>query len=328
MYKDFYGFREKPFNIVSDPGLLYLSEKHRMALHYLEYGVMNVIGFMLLTGEIGTGKTTIIKRFFRQIRDEIDVAVVFNTNASSEQLLELILDEFELDLPNGGKVAYLNTLNRYLLEKHSLDQRVLLIVDEAQSLTEEALEEIRMLNNLQTDKDFLLQILLVGQTSLAAKLNRPSLKQFGQRIGLSYHLRPLSLEETREYIAHRLNAAGSKQDQLFSREAVERIFFHARGIPRTINLLCDAALVYGYAGEQKHIDWRVIESVMKDKQEHSLVDSSQDDVDLSQGGEGAERIGRAGRLEHLEKRMKTCCRDGSAGSGRGPEKEDGHRQIT
>ena len=302
MYEEFYGFREKPFNLAPDPSFLYLSPKHRMALTYLDYALMDGIGFVLLTGEIGAGKTTIIRKLLTQLEPDLEVAVVFNTNVSSEQLLELILQEFELESPKRRKTTYLDILNEFLVSKYSQGQRVVLIVDEAQNLSHETLEEIRMISNLQSDKDTLLQIVLAGQPGLQTKLRHPSLAQLRQRIAVSYHLAPLSLAETGEYIAHRLQQAGGQNDTLFmpeavekvfhhsgsisrtinlqqaggqndtlfAPEAVEKVFHHSGGIPRTINIICDAALVYGYADELPTIDSQVIEHVLRDKQESGL----------------------------------------------------------
>jgi general secretion pathway protein A len=304
MYKEFYGFQEKPFNIVPDPAFLYLSDKHRMALSYLEYGLMDGVGFILLSGEIGTGKTTLIKQLLTQLKTDMEVAVIFNTNVSAEQLLELILNEFELKPEARGKASYLDTLNQFLINKHGAGQRVLLIIDEAQNLSQEALEEIRMLSNLQTQKDPLLQILTVGQPGFRTRLQHPSLAQLSQRIVVSYHLAALSLEETRGYIRHRLKVAGSKNDQLFTSEAVERIFHYSGGIPRNINVLCDAALVYGYADELTSLNAEVIEHVVKDKQELGLFAPTRVGEAVEGQGGAAQANGNVlQRLEGLEQRV-------------------------
>lgn len=304
MYTEFFGFEEKPFNMVPDPAFLYLSDKHRMALSYLEYGLMDGVGFILLTGEIGTGKTTLIKQLLTQLEADVEVAVIFNTNVSAEQLLELILTEFELKPEARGKASYLDTLNEFLISKHSGGQRVLLIVDEAQNLSQEALEEVRMLSNLQTDKDPLLQILTVGQPGFRTRLQQPSLAQLSQRIVVSYHLASLSLDETRGYISHRLKVAGGKHDQLFTPEAVERIFHYSGGVPRNINVLCDAALVYGYADELTSLDAQVIEHVVKDKQEVGLfVPARVGEAIQGQGGAAQANGNVLQRLEGLEQRV-------------------------
>lgn len=304
MYKEFYGFQEKPFHIVPDPGFLYLTAKHRTALTYLEYGLTNRIGFVVLTGEIGTGKTTLIKQLLKQISTDVEVAVVFNTNVSSKQLLELILYEFEIEVPAHGKAGCLDILNQFLIEKYALGKRTLLIVDEAHNLSMEALEEIRMLSNLQSYKDPLIQILLVGQPGLRTKLQHPLLAQLSQRIAVSYHLAPLSMKETKAYIAHRLRVAGCDNDKLFALQAVEQLFYHSGGIPRIINLLCDAALVYGYVDHLTTIDKSIIEHVVTDKQEFSLSAPSSigDQIELPNDGyQGNGRLLK--RLESLEKRV-------------------------
>ena len=304
MYTEFYGFREKPFNLTPDPGFLYMSSKHRMALTYLEYALMDGIGFVLLTGEIGAGKTTIIRKLLTQLRNNIEIAVIFNTNVSSEQLLEMILQEFDLEPSERGKAVHLDMLNQFLISKYSQDQRVVLIMDEAQNLSQEALEEIRMISNLQSDKDALLQLVLVGQPGLQAKLRHPSLAQLRQRIGVSYHLAPLSAEETREYVVHRLQKSGAQNNGLFLPEAMECIFHHSGGIPRAINILCDAALVYGYADELRTIDKQVIERVIHDRREIGCLPAFSDVEKIQYVAEVVKDDANVlGRLQSLEERV-------------------------
>jgi len=264
MYEKFYGFSEKPFHIVPNPQFLYLSAKHQHALTYLEYGIREGMGFILLTGEIGTGKTTLIRHMLNQIEAEIEVAVIFNTNVSANQLLSLILQEFELEADGTDKARNLDRIYQFLIQKYAKRSRVLLIIDEAQNLSDEVLEEVRMLSNLQADDTLLLQIMLVGQPELKAKLNRPGLAQLTQRIAVNYHLMPLNREETGVYIASRLEKVGGDPD-LFSQEAVDEIYRASNGTPRSINLLCDSALVYGFADELPKIDKDIVLQVLEDK---------------------------------------------------------------
>ncbi|MCP4670995.1 MAG: AAA family ATPase [Desulfobacula sp.] len=265
MYKQFYGFQEKPFNLVPNPAYLFLSSKHANALTFLEYGLTEKIGFVMLTGEIGIGKTTIVRYLLNQIESDMDVAVIFNTNVLSDDLINLILSEFEIEYnENISKAKALEILYEFLIEKYAKGRKVLLIIDEAQNLTKEVLEEIRMLSNLQTDEEMLLQIMIVGQPELRDKISDPKLEQFAQRIAVSYHLSAMTLDETGEYIAYRTKKAGGNQD-LFSLNSVKKIFEISNGIPRTINLLCDASLVYGYADEKEQIDSSVIDQVVQEK---------------------------------------------------------------
>ena len=264
MYEEFYNFVEKPFQIVPNPGYLYKSSKHQNALTYLEYGLSENVGFILLTGEIGSGKTTLIQYILNKIGEDTEVAVIFNTNVSAYQLLLMILNEFELPSQKFGKTTALDILNQYLIQKYAEKKRVLLIIDEAQNLSPAALEEVRMLSNLQTEDQVLLQIMLVGQPELISKLRKPQMLQFSQRIAVNFHLEGLNREEVGNYVSFRLDKAGGQRD-LFTAEAVDMIHELSRGIPRSINLLCQAALVYGFADGAETIDKNIIEQITEDK---------------------------------------------------------------
>ena len=263
MYEEFYGFSEKPFKIIPNPDYLYLSPKHKNALTVLRYGFEENVGFILLTGEIGSGKTTIINYILKRIESDLEVAVLFNTNINADELLSMILRGFELEPDETSKANSLETLFQFLIDQYAENKRCLLIIDEAQNLSKEALEEVRMLSNLQGDDQMLLQIMLVGQPELKIRLKDPGFSQFAQRIAVNYHLESLTHSETAEYIKHRLKKTGGDLT-IFSAEAIEAIFRSSGGIPRTINLLCDSALVYGFADEVQSIDVGIIENVIRE----------------------------------------------------------------
>lgn len=264
MYKKFYGFTEKPFHLVPNPRFLYLSKKHQNALAYLEYGLSEGSGFILLTGDIGAGKTTIVRHILNKIEGNIEVGVIFNTNVDSGELIDLVLHEFGLESIYDNKAKSLEAIFQYLIKKYSQGKRVLLVIDEAQNLSIQALEEIRMLSNLQTDDQMLLQIMLVGQPELKRRLHSTALTQFSQRVAVSYHLGALDRDEIREYIAFRLKKSEGAQD-IFEDDTFDLIYQASGGIPRIINLLCDTALVYGYAESLARINTEVISQVIEDK---------------------------------------------------------------
>jgi general secretion pathway protein A len=303
MYEAFYGFREKPFEIVPNPHYLYRSLKHEKALTYLEYGISENLGFILLTGEIGSGKTTLIQYILNNLNAGTEAAIIFNTNVGVDQLLSMILSEFELPR-QANKADVLNVLNHFLIEQYAQNKKVLLIIDEAQNLSSEALEEVRMLSNLQSDSHVLLQIMLVGQPELKAKLRQPSMRQFAQRIAVNYHLTGLNLEETGKYIAHRLQIAGGSPD-LFTPKAVEFIYKLAAGIPRSINIACQAALVYGFADEARTITQDIIKQIINDRVGISLDIIGQKDAEKEaakpplESSDGLQR-----RVEQLEGELR------------------------
>jgi len=262
MYAQFYGFREKPFQLVPNPAFLYKSGRHLKALTYLEYGIKERVGFILLTGEVGSGKTTLIQYLLSRMGPRFDAAVIFNTHVNTDELLAMIMSEFEL-VATGNRASDFETLNLFLIDCYQSRKQAFLIIDEAQNLSSEALEEVRMLSNLHSESHALLQIMLVGQPKLMNKLTQPAMRQFTQRIAVNYHLTGISREETAKYIAHRLKKAGGNPE-LFTPAAVDLIFEMSAGIPRVINLACQAALVYGFADQAQMIGQDIVRQIKRD----------------------------------------------------------------
>ncbi len=270
MYESFYGLREKPFSLLPDPSFLYLSDKHRTALALLEYGLANQAGFSVVTGGIGTGKTTLVRHLLNHLDNHTSVGLITNTHRSFGELLQWILLAFDLDHSAKDKVDMYQVFVDFMVAEYARRHRTVLIVDEAQNMAAETLEELRMLSNVNADKDQVLQIVLIGQAGLRETLRRPDLLQFAQRIAVDYHLEPLDSSDTCAYIRHRLQVAGGDTD-IFDADACNAVFHHSGGTPRLINLLCDTALVYGYADQVKHISAALIEDVARDKRLGGIV---------------------------------------------------------
>jgi len=265
MYLKFYQLKEKPFNVTSDPNFLYLSRKHQEAISHMQYGIQERMGFLEITGEIGTGKTTLCKALLNTLDEHTKTAFIMNSNLSEIQLLQAIVEDFGIQLKNKNKITMLNELNRFLLEQLRRNNNVVLIVDEAQNLKPSLLEQIRLLSNLETEKQKLLQIILVGQPELKEKLESRELAQLRQRIAIRYHILPLENDEIESYIKHRLRVAGGHDDaDIFEPEAVDEIFRFSRGIPRLINIICDKALLAGFVMEQRHITRDIIKRCAKE----------------------------------------------------------------
>jgi general secretion pathway protein A len=266
MYAAFYGLKREPFSIAPDPHFLFMSEAHREALAHLLYGVTGGGGFVLLTGEIGAGKTTVCRCFLEQVPALCDVAYVFNPKLSVPELLRTVCEEFRIGLPAGAATVkdFVDPLNGFLLASHAAGRHSVLIIDEAQSLSAELLEQLRLLTNLETAERKLLQIMLIGQPELREMLGRHDLEQLAQRVTARYHLPALSEAETALYVHHRLQVAGLGAERLFDAAALRRIHALCGGVPRRINLLCDRALLGGYAGSRQRIDRATVEQAARE----------------------------------------------------------------
>ena len=249
MYESFYGLSEKPFNLTPDPRYLFLSDKHKEAFAHLLYGIKNRCGFVMVTGEIGTGKTTICRTLLNQLEDDTEVAFIFNPRLSPEDLLRTINEDFGIASKGETVKELIDELNAYLLERNAQGKNCVLVIDESQNLVPPVLEQIRLLSNLETETQKLLQIVLIGQPELAQKLALPELRQLNQRITARYHLKSLDRQETAQYIAHRLHTAGGHKKVRFARGAIKRAYRFSGGTPRVINAVCDRALLVGYTRE-------------------------------------------------------------------------------
>ena len=295
MYAQFFGLKQEPFSIAPDPRYLFMSERHREALAHLLYGVGGGGGFVLLTGEIGAGKTTVCRAFLEQIPKRCNVAYIFNPKLTVPELLKSVCDEFHIPYPDHGPGLmtvkdYLDPLNAFLLRTHAVGQNNVLIIDEAQNLSADVLEQLRLLTNLETSERKLLQIVLIGQPELRDMLARPELEQLAQRVIARYHLGALTESETAHYIRHRLTVAGLNRPLPFDRPARKRVHELSRGVPRRINLLCDRALLGAYAEGKARVDSHIVDQAATEvfgKPKHALLPS---------GRLGLAAIGLAGLL--------------------------------
>jgi general secretion pathway protein A len=253
MYEEFYGLSHRPFSIVPDPNVIYWSEEHVLSFSILRYGLMTAAPVSVLTGEIGAGKTTLLRQLLREIPTDLVVGLVSNMQAGRGTLLQWIMMALGEEYEDVGDIALFRRFQDFVIECYAAGKRVVLIFDEAQNLGVEALEELRMLSNINADDNSLLQIILVGQPQLRDTLNRPELIQFSQRISADFHLPPMRPHEVEDYIAHRLSAAGASW-RIFTARSCELIHIASRGIPRLVNILCELALVSGYAADTKVIE--------------------------------------------------------------------------
>jgi len=263
MYESFYGFREKPFDLTPDPNYFYMSQGHEEAYAHLEYAIMENKGFVVITGEIGSGKTTLLNLFLRKLKPDIEIAFISHTIVQPTQFLKMVCQEFDLAVNGKDKSQLIGMFYNFLLGKYSEKKRVALIVDESQNLSDRTLEEIRLLSNLESDKNHLIQIFLIGQPDLKIKLRKRHLEQLLQRVTVYWHLTSLSGDEVAQYINHRMWVAGAGNREIFDGDAVQAVYHYSGGLPRLVNILCDAALVHGFAEERSSIGKDVIEEVVK-----------------------------------------------------------------
>ena len=280
MYTEHFGLNFKPFNLVPDPKFLYLSPVHKKALTMLEYGLMSQAGFTVVTGEIGAGKTTLIRSLLKKLDDEYLIGLINNTSESFGELMEWVLDALEIPSSATDNAGRYRDYVDFVIEQHAKGKKIVLIVDEAQNLSVKALEELRLLSNVNIDADIFMQLVLTGQPELSDKLNLPELEQFAQRIGVEYHLKALSYPETQKYIEHRMEIAGADH-KIFTNEACAAIFCYSEGVPRRINNLCDFALVYAFADDSKEVNVNTVIDMIKDKRSSTIIktkDSQNPDV--------------------------------------------------
>jgi len=296
MYHKFFGLRESPFNVNPDPRYLFMTTQIQEALAGLTYGIQNRKGFILLTGEVGTGKTTLLNRLLDWLRGQrVATAYIFNSRLEVNHLFDFMMAEFEIPCESREKSQVLLRLNQWLLERYRAGETAVLIVDEAQNLSPEVLEEIRLLTNLETSTEKLLQIVLTGQPELEEKLKLPQLRQLRQRITMRCRTAPLSLEETFGYIAERLRIAGANGEPVFSKEAIQTVNLYSRGIPRVVNLLCEHALINAYVDSIRPVPAHLVEEVAREFQLDKIAPIASAGISSASDGSSTQAL-----LENLD----------------------------
>ncbi len=263
MYLKFYNLNEPPFNITPDPRFLYFSRHHRDAYDHLLYGINARKGFIELTGEVGSGKTTLCRAVLSNLGSNVKTALILNPCLTETQLLKAMLNDFGIKPKGRDRLTYIETLNDFLLDMNAKNINVALLIDEAQNLTPQLMEQVRLLSNLETDQHKLVQIVLCGQPELKTRLARPNLRQLKQRITVRYHIPPLTVKETEEYIYHRLTVAGSNGNIKFKNSSINKIHHYSKGCPRVINAVCDNTLLAGYVDGKKIIDSACVKRAIK-----------------------------------------------------------------
>ena len=306
MYEHFYGFKQKPFQLLPNADFLFRSKKHDVALTYLEYGIYDRAGFIVITGEIGTGKTTLLNYLLRTLKQDLPIVYLSQTYLNPEEFLRILCQEFSLPHEGKGKSGLIELFGKFLVDEFQKGHHGILILDEAQNLPLETLEEIRMLSNLDAGNEPLLQIILVGQPTLREKLRWEGLRQLAQRVEVSYHLGPLDLDETKDYIRYRIERAEGPGPDLFSDSAMEEIYNYSKGIPRLINAVCHMCLVYGMADEQKKIDLPLVVNVLKDRSNWDLLPLDKESTEKGPPGvvpAFADTVKIEGILKNLESKF-------------------------
>ena len=274
MYLDFYNIKTKPFSLLPDPRFLYLGKEHDLGLSILRYGLTNEAGFTVLTGEVGAGKTTLIRYLLNRLDETVVVGLVSNTNIQLASILEWVANAFALDVKELSGISLYNALVDYFIRQYSEGRRVVLIIDEAQNLDAQSLESLRLISNINADSHQLVQIILVGQPELRDRLSDSSLRQFAQRISIDYHLSTLNLVQTSNYLKHRIKIAGGSR-MLFDKSSVGKIAYYSEGIPRLINNIADLALVYGFAKKLNVVTEDIILEVVNDRKKHGILPTTE-----------------------------------------------------
>lgn len=287
MYVNYYGLKEKPFTLLPDPRFLYLGYQHTLAYAMLEYGLSSQAGFSVVVGDVGCGKTTLIRHLLEEAQDNVTVGLMSSMHSSYGRLLQWVMMAFDQPYRNKSDIELFDNFTDFLVNEYANNRRTVLIVDEAQNLKVETLEELRMLSNINSDQDQVLQLILVGQPQLKDLITLPELEQFSQRIAVDFYLSAFMEDETAEYIHHRIACVG-QPEQIFSDEACKLIHEATRGIPRLINIVCDTAMVYGYAENKKIIDRTTIQNVVRDKSKTGIIRLSAEED--SQSGNQADDI--------------------------------------
>ena len=269
MYEAFYGMKERPFALLPDPSFLYLSPGHKSALTLLRYSILNRQGFTVISGEVGAGKTTLVNQILSEVDEDHTVGLINFTHNTFGELAEWIMMAYGLPYKDKSQAELYDDFVKFLIKEYAAKRPVVLIIDEAQNMGVRGLEEVRMLSNVNAQKDYLLQLILVGQPELRELIQRPELRQLAQRVSVAYHLGRLTPQETLVYILHRLKVAGARRD-LFTAHAIRLLIAASKGVPRVVNTLCDLALVYGFSESKERVDIEIARSVLKDRQRMGL----------------------------------------------------------